>query len=221
MMENNIKKNISIKKITKIVSLLLIVLFFMPLFTVSCSGQEIGFSAARLTTGYSYRGEEVIKAHIICSLLIVLPILVFVIWFIVKNSKIINVAIGGSGLIDIILLISIIAKAKGQAEEMYMDFRTNFAFYLSMILNLVLIAAAALELTGSTSKIPIFRDTSNQETDIRICSQCGAYLKKDYVFCGECGANYEQSNASTKYCTNCGAMLSAEEAFCTSCGTKA
>lgn len=219
-MEKDIKKYVSVKNIVKVILLLLIILFFVPLFTVSCSGNDFEFSAARLTTGYSYQGEKLIDAKIICSLLLILPAAVLVAWFKIKNKKQLNLITGISGLINLVLLLAIIINAKSEAQSSYLEIKKNFGFYLSVFLNLALIGIAICEMTGVMNKIPLLKDNEDEHKPDRLCSKCGKTLKWNYDFCGECGTKYEEV-VTNSYCTNCGTQLESKDAFCTNCGSKA
>lgn len=50
----------------------------------------------------------------------------------------------------------------------------------------------------------------------RICPQCGAEMKENALFCGKCGAKYEE----TKVCPRCQAVIRENSRFCTKCGYK-
>ena len=52
---------------------------------------------------------------------------------------------------------------------------------------------------------------------MRKCSNCGAPMDDDAIFCTECGTKAE---AQGKVCPNCGAKVDDDSLFCTECGTK-
>ena len=52
---------------------------------------------------------------------------------------------------------------------------------------------------------------------MRTCSNCGAQLDNDALFCTECGTKVE---AYGKVCPNCGATIDDDSLFCAECGTK-
>ena len=227
MEKKEVKKKVSVKIIIKIIALLQIVFFFIPLFTVSCSGETIGFSAARLTKGYSYYGDKVVGPKILCSLLILLPIAVILASFYIKKKEQYNLVVGLSGLINTILLFIIISRGKVVAKEKFVGFETNIAFYISVTLNLVLVAIAVCEFLGYTNKVPILESGEWGDITPRTCKQCGADLKPTYAFCGDCGTEYEEDDHSEEddnemlenaFCTDCGNEVEAGEAFCPKCG---
>lgn len=228
-MDNNVNvsnnKNslkINIKSIIKAISLVLIVMFFFPLFSISCQGKTVKFSAAKLTTGYSFQGQKLLDGNIICSLLIIIPIAVLVSTFVIKKFKILNLVSGISGLINIIILLAIIRKA--EAETALLEFKLCFGFYLSFLLNLILIALAVCVQLGIIHKVPILQIIELPDAVPRVCSQCGAILKADFLFCGECGKKYEEvaitsePEVSIKHCPNCGAEMEKNAKFCAFCG---
>jgi len=218
-MDSN-KKGINIKIILKVVTLLLMVMFFVPLFTVSCQGHKFDFSAARLSMGYTYNGREIVKPYIVCGLLLIIPVVVFVISIIIKNNRILGLISTVSGLIDITLLIIIIQKAKSKAEDNFLYLNVGFGFYLNLLLNLVLIILSIFIIIGESQKIPILNSYS---TAPRVCPNCGSYLEPGDIYCGECGTKYEMSvnvYSQKRFCTNCGKELGAGDSYCTNCGNK-
>lgn len=62
-----------------------------------------------------------------------------------------------------------------------------------------------------------------------ICSNCGAAVSSDSVFCNACGARIEERKqekvdtgqfSAGRTCPNCGISVGKEALFCISCGTK-
>ena len=52
---------------------------------------------------------------------------------------------------------------------------------------------------------------------MRTCSNCGAQLDNDALFCTECGTKIDVQG---KFCPSCGARLDDDSLFCSECGTK-
>ena len=58
----------------------------------------------------------------------------------------------------------------------------------------------------------------------KICSHCGASVKKEFNFCTVCGAKIENPNPveqgkiAQKICPNCGNNTQGDAAFCNMCG---
>jgi|GEM_PF-1900519 len=81
-------------------------------------------------------------------------------------------------------------------------------------------ATAAVQLTAPVSAAAPANYTG------RRCSNCGAPLEDDSVFCGNCGTKNEIVEvspapiASGRVCSGCGAPLDADAVFCGKCGTK-
>lgn len=62
---------------------------------------------------------------------------------------------------------------------------------------------------------------------LKKCPNCGAEVKKDNLFCTNCGARFEEekneeepSDPSKLICKNCSKEIPADSAFCPNCGTK-
>jgi len=198
-------------------------MFFVPLFTVSCQGHKFSFSAARLSTGYTYEGRQIVKPYIVCSLLFILPIVVFVASIIIKNSRLLGGIGSICGLINMILLIGIISKAKSEAEANYMNFNIGFGFYLSLILNLIFGCISLYALIGSGNNILVLQNIDVSDTVTRVCAQCGSLLKPKDIYCGECGTKYEETfnnYSQQRFCIKCGKELRTGDNFCTNCGSK-
>lgn len=51
------------------------------------------------------------------------------------------------------------------------------------------------------------------------CPQCGADVKKDVLFCSNCGNKMPEPKAEN-CCPQCGASVHEDSAFCSNCGTK-
>lgn len=221
----NTRKKISIITVIKVITLLLMVMFFVPLFTVSCNGREYKISAARMASGYSDMISRPIITgpNIICGMLLVIPIFVFLASIVIRKIRSLNLFSIISGLINIIILIVIIVKAQKHTEAGNMELNIGVGFYLSLLLNLILVVISVCVLTGLAGKIPILKNIDTSDTLIRICSQCGHRLRADDIFCSKCGTKYGETNnyiSYTKFCTNCGKELGEEDNFCTNCGCK-
>ena len=54
-----------------------------------------------------------------------------------------------------------------------------------------------------------------------ICTNCGATLPNDTLFCNKCGMRVisKKDTSTSKVCKTCGALLSAKAEFCGACGT--
>ena len=52
------------------------------------------------------------------------------------------------------------------------------------------------------------------------CSNCGAEINNDSMFCPECGHRVEKEQIQVSFCSECGTKLEQETAFCPECGAK-
>ena len=84
---------IEIAPIIKVIAIVLSILFFFPLFTVSCQGTEIEFSGLSATFGKTistFGSNEKIEGNIIAIFLFLIPVILFAIFQFKKNLKFIN-----------------------------------------------------------------------------------------------------------------------------------
>lgn len=65
------------------------------------------------------------------------------------------------------------------------------------------------KMAGATEKV------SSNNLDSKVCTECGAEMKKNAKFCPICG---KPAKADGKTCPNCGAKVSANAKFCPECG---
>jgi len=105
------------------------------------------------------------------------------------------------------------AAQQAQADEMARKIKDGIGGFLGG-----LGLGNAFGLGGGTSSSPAATTGGAAPAGAGItCASCGAALKADAKFCGECGAPVVRE----KHCTICNAKLEAGAKFCPECGTKA
>ncbi len=157
--------NIWIKRVTKIFLVILMVCFFFPFCTVSCSdvGQEVtGLDAAMgmvidLGEMDSFMtGEEKVEGNLLFGLLFVLPVIMLVSILAIKEKNTISsiiLLIGGG--IDIVLL-QLFKQEVTKYVETEMEGLGSIsyepAYHLEIALNILLVVAGVLLLVCKTKK---------------------------------------------------------------------
>ncbi|SFQ32415.1 Double zinc ribbon [Lachnospiraceae bacterium XBB1006] len=232
---------IRVKHIVKTISLLAIIFFFVPTFFVSCSGERKEMSAFDLVKGITYEGENMSDAHYIYVLLIVLPIVIAVLWFvpiaISKAAKYATTACVTLG--DIVVWFVLKAQFTSSAKDLMKsgkDFGdssrqfsqmmgmadsllktgTTFWFWVNMLLLVVLLILGAMLFFGKT-----LEDASVLALQKNVADVTSA-ATKNVVEMTNVAAQHVQNATQTKAgwtCENCQAVNSPTAKFCTQCGT--
>ncbi|MCL1852082.1 MAG: hypothetical protein FWF88_03505 [Peptococcaceae bacterium] len=135
---------IKVAAIVKVAAVALCVLFFLPLFSVSCQGVEISFNGWNTAFGKTvstYGSSNKVDGNIAALFLLLIPAALFVAFQFKKNLQFINgklflISTGFSalGLIGFIVLAMVVNK---QAEENLLIAKYTFWYYLSIILYIV------------------------------------------------------------------------------------
>lgn len=211
--KKDIKKQVSLKNLIRLVALLVMVIFFMPTFLVSCSGRDLEVSAARTMTGYNLQGEKVIEPHLICVVFILLPIIILGIWFlkgmVTDKVKALVTAVGA--LADIIMWIIFRSEVKKMAVQSGLSFSTTGWFAVNLISLIALFVVGVgiyfdyinLNWNMSNGKGLIMKanhkldkqPTSEYAVEISgYCGQCKAPVRKGNSYCTQCGSKFEENS---------------------------
>lgn len=172
------------KTLIRIISIVLLLVFFIPCFTVSCSKQTTDISAMTATFGYKNSlGQTVANAQPGLLLLLLIPVLLLIITLVKKlNPVILSILTCGSSVVEFIIFIVFKSGVKSFAEKYYCNFETKFGYGLAITMCILLLIAGVGLLIGSMEKsgrIQIF------ETRTWKCPECGNE-NFDY-FCTRCG----------------------------------
>lgn len=129
--------------ILRLLALVSVVLFFFPLCTVSCSGEEIGISGIKATFGFEEEmtGQEV-EGNFGFILALVLPLAIFGVFF-VKNKKFERYReylIAGLAAIVLIMLY-VFKKTVEEEVGSYATVAFTAAYKLDVFVNVVIILA--------------------------------------------------------------------------------
>lgn len=239
------KTTIKGRLILKILALISAICFFIPLCTVSCSGQTAKINGIKATFGFQFYGQK-IDGNLSVILLVVLPIamvLALSIKYLYLN-KYIYIAVAVSAIINVGILLRF--KTKVIETVNYYSSKVEFdrGFYINIIINLLLLVislliVAILYLDQIVSIVDIKKATSQYQynyshrgypsstseipTSIaeRNCLNCGVILKPEDIYCMQCGTKYkiEEGNGDF-FCLDCGAEIMEGSNFCNKCGKK-
>lgn len=183
-------------KIIRIGVLALIIIFFIPFFSVSCSNQTISISGLAMTFGKDVQvmgqtaGRQ--SGNFAMILLILIPAVVAAIAFSKKFIKIEGIIAGISSIVYLLVLYAAYSSIKEKASQSYAVFRPEIGFYLALLINLAIIGVVAYDMYTVKAKnnaVPIAKAGNvpvNQA--ILFCENCGAKISGGAPFCSACGS---------------------------------
>lgn len=221
-----LKLEITVKKILRVLSIMITIFYFCPTFLVSCSGQKVEISAWTVTKGISMYGSTVVKPHLIMLVCMLLPIAIFALLFLKKFTEKQTAAIicACSG-IDLIIWLVFRATVKKYVEESYCSFKTTGWYVINVILLILIIGIAVLILLG---KINMDLDlkavlTSKEIKDAlnQVSANVSQMSSTVSQIAGNVANNIESKNVKNAigYCAKCGKPITYGSKFCISCGT--
>ena len=150
-MTDSFKKKLRLS--IKICCVILGICFFIPSFMVSCSGQTVNISAAQSVVGYYNNDAQhslIQEGATWCALLLILPIVICVLWFLIdkfKNKLVFYVSAFGCTILDFILWLIF----KNQVfsivySKWLLTSQINFGFFGSIILLPIILVLTGLHL---------------------------------------------------------------------------
>ena len=228
MNSSDVTKLITFKNIIRVVAILLIILFFVPSFVVSCSGYDVKLSAAKLMVGAKMQGYTVTKANPICIFFLLLPIAMLVLWCLksVLKDKIAALVCGCCAAADLIFWIILRAAITSRVHTAGYESGVKAGFIFNILFLLAMI----------TLNLLIFLNVIQAETPLIKLSAQPGYNPAQQPMQGQPmqgqpmqGQQFNQvppvqqaapGNMGAGFCENCGAPLVAGNKFCTKCGTK-
>ena len=139
---NNFTKHIHVKNIIRLLSILLMVFFFVPSFMVSCAGYgNIKISAFKAMTGIKIEGESVTDPKIICIIMLLLPIAMLALWCLksVLKDKIAAIASGSCAVVDFIFWIALCVGVNKEATDNYCTAKVTAGFIFNILFILAIV----------------------------------------------------------------------------------
>ncbi|MCR5556425.1 MAG: zinc ribbon domain-containing protein [Butyrivibrio sp.] len=191
---------VRIKHIMKILGGGVALLFFLPTFLVSCSGETINVTGANMLVGVSYEGKKVADGNFWAVFLLLIPIAILTIWFLKQiSSKTKGLITAICAVIDIIAWIVAQSKVSAFAEENMCRFKTTAWYWINLILLAILAIFAFLvylnllhedgSIVGKVgASISPAQIASQDSVTIEKCPACGYENAPGGKFCGHCGA---------------------------------
>ncbi|MBO5093768.1 MAG: hypothetical protein J6C33_05360 [Lachnospiraceae bacterium] len=130
--------------IIKAITVILMILFFFPLCTVSCGTEKEKINGIKATFGLEVLGEHV-DGNILCGLLFLLPLVLFIALLYKKQiTKNMALLTGAVGLFDVVLLFVFKSRVTKQVEEALSTVEFDMGYYGEIVGNIILIVLAIL-----------------------------------------------------------------------------
>lgn len=229
-------KDVALKKVPikgkivlKILALIMEICFFLPMITVSCSGQEKTISGLDATFGteVSVMGyTEKIDGNMLCILLMVIPLAILAVLFVKKmyEHKFGYLMITAGALVQAIILFQFKSRVIKIVEEEGVDVVFHNGYYINLVFSIIVIILSLLMYYLIYQlDIPVndyYTQTSPQMPQ-KVCSNCGVMVNEDARFCGKCGQSFAGDEESYKkaFCSECGSEMNSDMSFCPECGT--
>lgn len=227
-MEGNEKKSaLTVNRVLKILALLCIIFVFCPVFTVSCSGQNMNISVMTVVGGVRAYGEQIVNPYPIMLICLVLPIAILVLLFMKKlpDKKTALITFICS-LADLVIWFIFRACAKYAAEENYCSFKStgwfvvNIIVLILMMIPSILVVLHKLELESDLIAAITGNETKQalNQMSTTVNQMSNAVTKMTGDIAKNIGNKRSKENI-IGYCAKCGSPIEMDCKFCTSCGT--
>lgn len=187
----------------KVTSFFLMVFFFFPFCTVSCSGTSVEVTGAKAAFGTEVMGRQV-DGKAVCALLLLIPLLILILYSLnFISGKLLAMLTAAGAVVDLIILFSFKSEITKMAEQAYSEVEFSFGYYGEVLLNIVLIILAVLyykgasssEATESTQPFMIQHEPREEQKSVAsgsVCKYCGTPAKTGNAFCMNCGKAIEK-----------------------------
>lgn len=229
----------------RIAAVVLIILFFVPTISVSCSDYEAEFSAFDAAVGnvdeivYEEMGldkssgdEGIDPAPLLFVLIIIAAI---ILKFSNDNAIVSSVCAAASAVVMYIFKSG--AKDEAVRQGSYEGYNmvkvdTTSWFTIHIIVCLGIIAVLmyekyVLQVPENHKKVKNTVDNilgnngpSTTATNMITCAKCGNKVPVGTKFCRACGNDMQPPRDEKRFCSNCGHKQTADEVFCPNCGNK-
>lgn len=228
------KPSVTVKNVLRTLTFCCAILFFCPMFMVSCSDSDWGVdtdlmkvSAITAIKGISGMGETLVQPHPILVLCLLLPVAAIILLFIKKfTDKQIATSVCGATAVDLIIWIIFRTTAKKLAEDSQCQFETTGWYVLNiivMLLILVLTVAVLInQLQLHTDLMTAFSKKDINNAVGQMSDTVGHFSEKMTHVAGNVADNIRKKTNKEDiigYCAKCGKPITYGHKFCFSCGT--
>lgn len=235
MNEEKKTSSFTVKTVIRLISVVATCLFFAPTFMVSCAGQNLNLSAAKIMTGMKYQGETVTEAHLVCILFLVIPIAIIVIWTMKMEHSRQALITGICAAVDIVMWWAMKAEVQNTAEAAACEGKATWLYWVNMLLLLGILVLDVLVFLG---KISIEKNLIgavqngqnnmaaggfvNQPAQPTSTVNAGQPMNQPVQPMGQPAQPQNQPGqpATPAFCKSCGTPIGAGHKFCMKCGAK-
>ena len=229
---NDFTKHIHVKNIIRLLSILLMVFFFVPSFMVSCAGYgNIKISAFKAMTGIKIEGESVTDPKIICIIMLLLPIAMLALWCLksVLKDKIAAIASGSCAVVDFIFWIALCVGVNKEATDNYCTAKVTAGFIFNIFILAIVVLDLLIIINVLQAEKPLIRQKMmNGYQGMPQQNMYGNVPPQQGQFQGQPMPPQQQGQFQSQpvqpqqpvqpVCSKYGAPLVAGNKFCTKCG---
>ena len=149
MNQEKIKEQVTVRNIIRAISVILAVLFFVPSFMVSCSGQSVNITGITALTG-NVNSQNVTSPKPGAILILLIPAGIFAVWCLKSklNAKYASIITLSAAGVDFILWLVFRGEVASVAQANYCQYKVLGGFVFSILFLLILIAIAICVLLG-------------------------------------------------------------------------
>lgn len=226
---NDFTKHVHVKNIIRLLSILLMVFFFVPAFSMRLYRFSINISAFRAMVGMNVEilGQKisVFDPNVICIMMLLLPIAMLVLWCLksVLKDKIAAIASGSCAVVDFIFWIALCVGVNKEATDNYCTAKVTAGFIFNI---LFILAIAVLNLLIIINVLqaekPLIRQKMmngyqgmpQQNMYGNVPQQQGQFQSQPV----QPQQPIQPQQSAQPVCSKCGAPLVAGNKFCTKCG---
>ena len=216
----------TIKKILRGLAAFCTFFVFMPVFLVSCSGENLEVNVLTAVGGVEMYGEKVVDPHPIMLLCILIPISIIAITFVKKLvDKNMASLIAALTAVDTVLWFVFKSTAKSIADENLCSFETTTWYYINLIFLFFIIGLSFLviidKLKMDYDLASVFSKEDTKKVLNQISDKVGEVSGKvtDIAKATVSDISKKVSNINVVgYCTKCGAPITNGSKFCNNCG---
>lgn len=181
------KKTVTVKNIIRILAFCCAIMFFCPVFMVSCSSSELmKISAMKVMTGISSYGRAITEPEPVLIICLLIPAGIIGILFVRNAEQKIAAVISLSTLVDLIVWILFRNFAKKYAEQNLCQFKTMGWYVVNIILLLsimILSLAVLLKKIQMEKKFINIPKSPEQKKEKVLCEKCGNPIAQGDKFC--------------------------------------